>query len=338
MRFICYPKTRIRTGLFLFFLICNQLYNFTWSQQNYSQSYSDADPVQEDTIKIRENLNRDFLDSIIYEYDTIIVKGDTIRYTDTLVVFVDDLSKYRFSFDIFYSPFYPANINSQLAAKNSNYSDILKDSRNMVTGNSAGMNFNVNRNMWLLQTGLFYTQYREKYEHETKRYIYDTIYVEKTDTIEEYFVVTGNDTSWFYKTEERLYPAFDSTEIEMPYFNRYSYFEFPLIFGIEKSINKRISYSLKTGPVIGIYLKTTPKLLSVDERNEIVEIERKSVMSKLVLNWMINLDITYRYSEKLAFLTGIYHKHNITSLYKTDHPVTLRCSSIGLKIGLKYYL
>lgn len=338
MRFICYLKKHIGTGLFLFFLIFNQLYNLTWGQQNYSQLYSYAHPVQKDTIKINEKLNEDLIDSIIYEYDTIVVKGDTIRYTDTLVVFIDDTVNYLFSFGIFYLPFYPVNFNTTLKGNNTDYSDILNETSSMVTGNSAGIDFSVSRNIWQLQAGLFYSQYREKYEHKTRSYIYDTVYVMKTDTIEEYFVVTGNDTTWFYETEDRLYPVFDSTRIEMPFFNRYSYIEFPLIFGIEKSINRRFSYSVKTGPVIGIYINTSSKLLSVGERNEIIEIERKTVMSKLYLNWLTNLEITYHFSKRLALLSGIYHKHNITSLYKKDYPVTLRCSSIGLKIGLKYYL
>jgi len=159
-----------------------------------------------------ENDTTFFVEDLVI-YDTIYIPGDTIRITDTVVIYLEK-EPLKWGLDIFVSALKPYGKYSGSGSKNIEIIGRLNSETNLVLGPYFGGNVNISSYKWFFQSGLGFIQLREKLSHDPSNILVETKYYTRLDTIEDYFVVDGFDTILVYETEESPFEELDSTRLK----------------------------------------------------------------------------------------------------------------------------
>lgn len=296
------------------------------------------------SLNVNDTLTEEKVESLaelqsdtIYEYDTVYVVGDTIRQTDTLIIIIPDTTKTNWSCELYFSTFYPQSIISANDVEFQEYSELLSEAHNSLISYTLGGNVNLIRKSWTLQTGISYTQFREKFTHQTFDYFYDTNIYIQIDTIESYYRVNGIDTTWIYVTEHNKKETIDSTKNYSNYnnTNKFSYFELPVILGYQFRKNK-ITYSIRAGAIIGLLIKNEGMTLSAYDNNEVMDINNSDLV-KTNFAFVFGLGINYHIADWLGIFVEPFYRHNLGSIFRQDYPISQKSYSLGLKMGIKYF-
>ena len=281
-------------------------------------------------------------DSINYQYDTVFLPADTIRYIDTVYMYYEDTlqKKINLQTEVFFSPFFFSDKYSFQNTDNDGYGQLFINAHSPELSYTFGANLNLVYKNLLFQTGINYTQFNEKFDYKSPIYLsYDTSIYIKTDTLDTYYIVVGNDTTWFYITEENEYSQIDTIQ-NQNYFtarNSYSYFEFPVVFGY--TINKnRFSFLPKAGIIIGVLSQTKGKTINIENYQNTSDLNdlSGSMFTTIPLSIYFSLGIHYRFSEKAALFVEPYYRQHINSIYKNDFPISREIRAFGMKFGVVF--
>ncbi|MFH0936181.1 MAG: hypothetical protein V1815_00695 [Candidatus Woesearchaeota archaeon] len=358
--------------IFIFSLPLYFIYSIGFAQSNNTIPHDTIDKTNT-IIDIIYKYDTMHTEHIIYEYDTIIIYDIIIQYDDntetisgdTLTVFdiqnnIDMVSKRtsdllnKYSIDLYFTPAYTWHI---LSANNPVYNeliDIKKQYEIPLITYSTGVNINYSLKNVLFQTGIIYTLLRDKINYNLTTLQVNTSYLYnysneefwKTDTVDIYYQITDNDTSWFFITKEKLVETTDSTLVtdydsiidELSYnnINKYNYIEFPFIMGYEIKRDK-VTYSFKGGVILGLLINAKGKMLSVNDNNTFILINTdEQLFIKPNLSVILATEINYKISKKFSLLTEIYVRQNIKSIYDKNFYFSEKYLLIGIKAGFRY--
>ncbi len=180
-----------------------------------------------------------------------------------------------------------------------------------------GIRFNVVRNNFMAQTGIYLANLNNTFDHTTAHLIiHDTTphlpYL-------EYDWPYESDTLIEYRTHR--------------YNNTYSFVEVPVLLGTHFE-NERFALNLKTGPVLQIISGVNSKLVMSSD-NKISTIER-SDFRRPGLRWEISADISYRLNSKFSIFAEPAYVYDITSMFKAETEVKSRFKGFSAGGGIYY--
>ncbi len=243
-----------------------------------------------------------------FEYDTIFIPADTIRYVDTVFMYYDDTlqKKIKLQAEVFFSPLLFSDKYSSSNLENEVYGQLYEEAHSPGLSYTFGANMSLAYKNILFQTGINYTQFNENFDYKSPTYLsFDTNIYIIPDTLDTYYIVEGADTSWFYITEENEYTQIDTIQNQnhSTAKNTYSYFEFPLVFGY--TIDKN-SFSIfpKAGFIIGLLQQTKGKTIDLDNYQDISELNDISgtMFTTVPISIYLSLGVQYQLAEKTALL------------------------------------
>ena len=329
-----------------------------------------------DTIK-NDSLN-DY--EIIYQYDTIrqtktIIDYDTIiQYNSISKEIYPDTSKPILSKhdSIIAPPVIPYNTKEKHFFTGIYFSTHLFSNNLSVHDSSANTQLNFRKayekpmpsfslaitsgyklNRWSIQSGVQYSQLRNKYnypfqneKHITSTYMQDTSYSAlQNDTIDSYYQVSGPDTTWFYVIHQKWVTMHDSvpkTKTDTAIEERikkgvqyYHYIEIPLIFGYEFLHYKKLRFEIKAGAIASFIIYSDGKILSDKGSQTVINLSEYPFVSTFFSGYF-GLGINYELSKKMNIEIHPYYQKSFSSVLQKSAPLSQGLDKKGVYVGLKY--
>ena len=201
---------------------------------------------------------------------------------------------------------------------------------------TAGLSLNLNYNGFVIESGLGCS-----FSDDNGNYKID--YEEYLGSYEDLLSITF-DTSGqtvqpiFHTTTVDVYDSLKKISIS-PSKNNYTYLQIPLFFGFVKH-NRRISYTLKAGPIMSFMInKNIPDVVIPEDKINIIKID-KNIPTRVNTNWQfaINVGLAYKLSNHLNISIEPTFRYYLRSVYNNDNNIitTKHPYSLGVRTGLIY--
>lgn len=284
-----------------------------------------------DTILVKDTV-------INWKTDTLVVKQtDTLRFTDT--VFINKRRKNRnidyknselvrtsdpredgMSVEIFGSLFgsvFPTN------SENGNF-----QFRNYSLGASVTKIYN----KFDIEATLKLTHFSDKFNNSYS--ISEGGFYQK-DTIEEYYTIIENDTSWFYVTDSTWLPV-DNKLYSFDVNNRIGYLDFGLAGLWKFYSSKNINFYAKLGVQTSILIyKSGTAITDAENKPEGIDFAGLEFRNAL-LSVNLALGSKYRLSKNIDLKSEIYYFNSLHNSVK-NYPINSKIKGVGLSLGLVWY-
>ena len=201
---------------------------------------------------------------------------------------------------------------------------------------TVGLGLNFDYNGFVIESGLGLSfsedngNYRIDYEEYLGSY---------EDLLSITFDTTGPTvTPIFHTTTVDVYDSLNKISISQTK-NSYTYLQIPLFFGFVKN-NRRISYSLKGGPIMSFMInKNIPDVVLPEDKIKVIKID-KDIPTRINTNWQfaINVGFTYKLSNHLNISIEPTFRYYLKSVYNNDNNIitTKHPYSLGIRTGLIY--
>lgn len=272
------------------------------------------------------------------EYDTIYMTGDTIKKTSTTKIYLDKKKKPKkqndFSLDITFSPLFNKFNREGLSEKASLSVFKQKKATHSLLSYSINSNFAVIRRNHLLSLGYTISNIRELQDYKTTSYEKFSVTFLKLDTVDTYFIIKGQDTSWVYVTKEREHIKIDSALENNYYKNRYIFLELPIIYGYKININNA-ALCFRAGLLINIPVYVSGKTISPDNSNEFIKIDKQK-FKDISTSVLLGVELSYPLYKKYDIIVEPYYLKDLSSLFLPGYPIHQSRQSYGIRCGLKY--
>lgn len=199
-----------------------------------------------------------------------------------------------------------------------------------------GLGLNLNYNGFVIESGLGFNFSEDKGD-----YIID--YEEYLGSYEDLLSITF-DTSGqtvepiFHTTTVEVYDSLNKVSISAAK-NSYTYLQIPLFVGFVKN-NRRISYTLKGGPIMSFMInKNIPDVVLPEDKIKIIKIDR-NIPTRINTNWQfaINVGFAYKLSNHINISIEPTFRYYLRSVYNNDNNIisTKHPYSLGVRTGLIY--
>jgi hypothetical protein len=272
-------------------------------------------------------------------YDTLYVTGDTIRKFNTKVVVQGNKLKPGYSFDLSFSPFYSvANISPQ-SETYAQYAFKRQSAQSPLLSYRAGGNFMLQLQQHSISFGLGMVNFREKQDYNFNGWkTYKTNYT-KLDTISNYIIVKGTDTSTVYVTKLDQHTRIDSVfgQNKNSFKNHYLYFEIPVIYGYKKDFGK-LSLYFRAGLVFNFLVNVSGNTLSINNYNEFINIRNEASFRDINISLWLGAAIFYPLNNRFNLILEPHYLNSFMSAYRSDYAISQKQQSFGLRLGLSYNL
>jgi hypothetical protein len=253
------------------------------------------------------------IDSIAYEYDTIVIEKDPLIINKQIVIETTlQKEKPRVSVDLFYSPLL---LNQ--------YDDTFNEGPELSL--TIGTSLHYRSRHKTISLGISLTELSG-----TEAYI-ETFSYFKTDTLDVYYVVKGKDTTWVYETGD--VKVTDSLKITHQ--NKYTYIDIPILVGMSKDIGKT-TFAFSVGGVVGIPVKVN------GVRNRGAGKTGKDKLSTASLNKVnisvfIGGSVSYKVLQNVGVFIYPYIRYGLTEIYASKEGKNGKIFGAGLRVGLNYF-
>jgi len=342
--------------------------------------------------KIPDSKDTIFVYDTIFEYDTVIVYEtvydtvfvyDTIQIYDTLQLTnqiqnndslldtnkIDEKKYFFYKFKEFKTSNFLANSKFKIGFQNSffysynhiskltnnqEFNYLFKQSYKPKLSYSLGLDFELNFDNKILQTGIYKTFFNENF---------DFIYQNQTITISPFYKyfqnkITETDTLYFLDLDAYLqgdtvwleylynYDIFfkDSIlsnssktvvyEIRNQKINKYNLIEIPIILGLNNQ-NSISNFGLKGGILIGFLNNYKGNTFVYNTEFQINNIEKVFKFPKKVYSFYLSGFYEYKFNRKISLQSEFFYRQNVNFFY-SEASIKKRFISGGLKIGIFY--
>ncbi len=271
-----------------------------------------------------------------YIDDSTILVVDTLKKTDTMVVYFENENKPSFEISFSVNPIiglsnYYSNSNTYSMIANQLNNEISKKVSYKIC-----LNLQLNYYHFLLTSGIQYLNYNENISHKPKNFIIDAFPYQKLDTISTWGQIIDDDTTYIMETEWNTYYNYDTTYINNKYLNKFNYLEIPFEIGRRIYINQ-FNIDITAGFINQLYFSNKKDILLLDTDKNLYQINIKKVR-KYNFSYSINFNINYKFSNSLYFLYGLNYNRSAISIFYKDFDYSQKHSNIGIKIGIVYKL
>jgi hypothetical protein len=304
----------------------------------------------QETIKTVQNNNhfpdnktqvKDSIDNKEFEivYDTLYVTGDTIRKFNAKVIVQENKLKPKYSIELSFSPFYSVtNIDPQ-SETYAQYAFKRQRAQSPSLSYRAGGNFMLQLQQHSISFGIGIVNFREMQDYNFNAWrTYKTNYT-KLDTISNYIVVKGTDTSTVYVTKINQHTRVDSIygPNKNSFKNHYLYFEIPVIYGYKKDFGK-LSLYFRAGLVFNFLVNVSGNTLSRNNFNEFINIRDEAAFRDINISLWLGAAILYPLNNRFSLILEPHYINGIMSVYRPDYAISQKQQSFGLRLGLSYNL
>lgn len=287
--------------------------------------------VSQEIISIEEDLTHNInnkSDNNIEKNNINVLEGDNTDVQRQDIVEGNIIVKHRIkpqiSLGAYFTPeviFYPSDASD---------ADVNKNAY------TVGLGLNLNYNGFVIESGLGvnFSEDNGNYEIDYEEYLgsYE-------DLLSITFDTTGPTvTPIFHTTTVDVYDSLKKVSISQTK-NNYTYLQIPLFFGFVKN-NRRISYSLKGGPIMSFMInKNIPEVVLPEDKIKIIKID-KNIPTRINTNWQfaINIGFAYKLSDHLNISIEPTFRYYLRSVYNNDNNIitTKHPYSLGVRTGLIY--
>lgn len=336
----------------------------TNNKNNFYSIDSSIEKKKEEFYEIKdvENIYRDesvkqlsIIDNFYFEKN---IQQSEIAYYDTLGtnVFGDPIllkpNIYSLDFFLSYSnnQSLPYTLNNELV----NYCKVRSSYESALNTVSAGINFNYQSNRIIYQTGLYFTQFGEKFNYyntynnvdSVSRHLYQSGSKFNIDSTLSISVDSLNalDTSYYYTYNVvwnnvydtlMLYHVDSLKEKKLSYRNKYRYIEVPLILGYQTTI-RNFTFGLKGGVIAGMFINSSGRTLDYYDYSKTQDINTSmpNVLPHFTSYFAVSVD--YKINNNLSAIFEPYYRHSLYSMYSKLNPINQKFYVYGTKLGLRY--
>ena len=301
--------------------------NIIYNDETVSSDSFTTAIVTQEVILIEEDLPQNInnkLDVSIEKNNSKILEGDNTDVQRQDIVEENIIVKHRIkpqiSLGAYFSPeviFYPSDADNKKAY-------------------TVGLGLNFDYNGFVIESGLglSFSEDNGNYKIDYEEYLgsYE-------DLLSITFDTTGPTvTPIFHTTTIDVYDSLNKISISQAK-NNYTYLQIPLFFGFVKN-NRRISYSLKGGPIMSFMInKNIPEVVLPEDKIKVIKID-KNIPTRINTNWQfaINVGFAYKLSNHLNISIEPTFRYYLRSVYNNDNNIitTKHPYSLGVRTGLIY--
>lgn len=217
------------------------------------------------------------------------------------------------------------------------YLNLRNDSESDAWTWSAGADIRVHFKNWFIQTGINYSSYKNNkdfnysysvYDSVNSHFEYDTTWVWVYNPPNLGFpLMTGIDTIWV--------PVYQDIHVEDQGKNEWSYLEIPVLIG-HQFVSGKFGFEVASGVSMGFLTKSKGSLPRFPGTEGMENLEDlNGVINKTMLNWLLQVGISYQLSERWSIIAQPYYKQSLQSVFDKNYPIDQRFKAFGLKCGLR---
>ena len=316
-------------------------------------------PIEEKLYEPIAVLDTVFIQKPVLKTDTLILR-DTIRQTDTLVIRdtiriftekpndgrrakIKDIRADIFNQDarrnngqgleVFYgraylwSDFKSSNAESDQLA--SLWNDALKPS---FRSQNIGIRWYKNSNKWFFAAGLTYYDFAQSFKHDR---IVSTGGFYELDTLDSYYSISGNDTSWVHVLDS-VYVPLESSKSSYETINRLGMLQLGVDIGYRIAQIPGVGFYGKTGVGVSTFLYKKGYGFSRENDYEVIDLKELG-FSPIIFDFRLGVLAKMRISDELDLVPELNWRLQLNNMFD-DYPIQAKPTSIGINIGLIYYL
>jgi hypothetical protein len=305
----------------------------------------------------------------IIEYDTIVQfdslkenKSDTVksiilpRDTTTIHAPMPANKKENYFFTGFnFSGFVFSNTLKSLSSEMDAHKNTRKNYEDPMPSFSFAITPGYKFNRWSIQSGLQYSQLRNKYNYPFQiENVLSSIIMQDTsfsalqnDTIDVYYQVIGTDTTWFYIINQHWVTVNDSvahTKIDTvheDHINKgiqyYHFVEIPLIFGYDFFKSNKLRIEIKAGAVASFLVYRRGEIVSFNDVPTFISLKNYPFVN-VSFSGYLGLGISYSLSNNLNIELRPYYQKGVSSLLHKNNSLTQTLDKKGILLGLQLKL
>ncbi len=166
------------------------------------------------------------------------------------------------------------------------------------------------------------------------------------DTVDEYYQIVNNDTSYYYIINDILLPSKDTLkeniEDTLYYNNAYkgkqilTYFEIPIIIGYKIPLNINELF-IRGGIINSFLIDSKGKLLSINNIINFIDLDANN-LKPINFSYFFSGCYKVKVTDNIKCSVEIFYRNNFNSVLKSEIDERHKLSSINLKFGLVYNL
>jgi len=178
-----------------------------------------------------------------------------------------------------------------------------------------------------LASGIHYTRLGETFEYSFDK---QTGGFYKTDTVESYYTINGQDTSWYYITDSTYIPV-DYQRYTYKNPNAYRYIEFPLSLRIRLIQADAWELYLDGGLIAS--LAVGQKALIIQPGDEPVTWVKRDDLNTLLFSWKAGLGAVFLPFDRMGVFVEASYRQLISPFFK-DYPLEKKFDLFNMKTGI----
>lgn len=286
----------------------------------YSQNYKEN--------SLSDTLNKKY--QVIIEYDTIVLKGDTIRLEEHYINENEDFSTIEYS--LYFDSYYEGSLSIVNRIRN------IPESKHSITYNNyrsinVGVKLEVELQNYYFFSGISLVNSYENYNLSLSEPVNDTIGYEiiPIDTfyyslLDRLTPVVVSDTNWFMQSGSGGRGKMIGQ----------SYTSINFLIGLGyKWHYQRLSFKINTGVNLHFHLNSKKDLfINVDDSEK--EILSKS-LSRIPFNSFLNIELNYKIYKDLYCSGSCCYNSKLFDNKKIKLPQRMNSNNLSYKVGLIYY-
>ncbi len=299
-----------------------------------------------------------FIQQPVLRIDTLVLT-DTIRQSDTLVIhdtvriFVDkpaenrrarikDVRKDIFNQDarrangtgieLFYGREYVWPDFEAVDEESTPLADLWKEALNpSFRSQNLGLRWHRCSNKWLFTASLTYLDFAQVFKHN--RIIRTGGYYD-IDTLDSYYSIVGNDTSWFHVTDS-VYLPLEESNYSYETTNRVGMLNLGVDVSYLVAQLPGVRFFARTG--VGLSTVIFKKGLAFDQLPDYEVIDLKDLeFSPASFNFRLAFLAKMRLTDELDLVPEVSWRMHLNDLF-LDYPIQTKPASVGISLGLVYY-
>lgn len=277
--------------------------------------------IQTDTVSVR--------DTIIVRDTVYMKKAIKKPYKDGAIfrnTTLSDIQNKKYYFEIFAGPGFETNT---FTGSNSELVDLYESAYENIPSIEAGITAGRHFGSFLLEAGLGIRQVREDFSY-TYSVPSDAYY--EIDTVDSYYTIENQDTTWYYVTDSTLQtePGKDENYSNRNY---YTYLNIPITVGYKLAVGNVITH-LKMGIVNDLLIGSGGYYIKDSELNPVGDYAELD-LSPYMLSGTLSLGAVYYINHFSAVSIDLKYRKTFNPVFEDEIPVSRENSSLSGKVGFR---
>lgn len=306
-----------------------------------------TETVKGDTLETDRPEVRVRVDTVFQVRVDTITQTDTVYVRDTLIVrdtvfrqkVVKNAHKKETSFDNtliregetakFYLSLFAGPVFSDLVYEGNSplvetYSDAFSGGFSFAAGAEAGLS----KGHFIAETGIALRRITENFEYTFEKPP-ETFYV--TDTLDTYYTVENQDTTWYYVTDssQQTVPGYEEKYNNL---NEYLFVDIPVYLGYRFDIRNTM-IELKAGVATSVLLRKTGNYIADEEDGPVKKLAE--LQSNMAYSGLFEAGGVYYFGKRLGMFGKINLRIPLKDAFHESYPLERKNNEVSVKAGVR---